>query len=155
MYRGRRARCALSGRLYEVPALSRCALVRQTLDSISPPNDVHERDAGHLAYPTSQLAIASCNDVHCIRLYTLDNAVVGVSAPVVTLQAFKAWISSNSINRLAHHRVRIFYKLRRGDNSLQRNSIPCSQLLQLRHDTVRYTRDSLRIQAVHHASNQL
>ena len=65
--------------------LSWGTLIRQALNSISPSDDVHERDTGYFAYPAAQFAIACGDDVDGIGLHTLDNAVISIRPPVVAL----------------------------------------------------------------------
>lgn len=52
--------------------------------------DVHDGDAGNLAYPSPQVFIAGGSDVAAVLLDPLTDAVVGVRALVGAGEAFDA-----------------------------------------------------------------
>eukprot|EP01139_Manchomonas_bermudensis_P004905 Amastigsp_a174445_2086.p3 type:complete len:114 gc:universal Amastigsp_a174445_2086:146-487(+) len=49
--------------------------------------DIHDRDAGDLAQPATQIAVLRRDDVALVRCNALHNAVVGIGSAVVARQA--------------------------------------------------------------------
>lgn len=58
------------------------ALVRQSLDRIPPADNVHERHSRYLSNASTQLAIASGDNVAPVGGYPLDEAVICVCSGV-------------------------------------------------------------------------
>ena len=75
----------------------RGTLIRQPLDRIPPPDDIHEWDPRDLAYASSELAIARRDDVAFVRRHTLDEAVVRVRARMRARQPLEPRISRDSV----------------------------------------------------------
>lgn len=100
----------------------------QPLDDILPPRDTHNRHTRNLPDPPLQIAIVRRNNVDLILHDAIDDAVIGIDALVVALQALPALVAGDA----------------------QRDAVLRAQLLELGHDARRDDRDALRVEGVHH-----
>lgn len=60
------------------------SLVRQPFDSVSSPDDIHERHARDLSDAPAELAVARCDNVTPVGGHPLHETVVGVRARMRT-----------------------------------------------------------------------
>ena len=70
--------------------------VREALDRIPTPDDIHERYAGNLAHAPPQLAVARRDDEALVRGHSLHEAVVCIRARMRTRKTLEAWVSRNA-----------------------------------------------------------
>lgn len=97
-----------------------CSLVRQPLNRVSPPNNVHEWYAWYLSNTPPKLSIARRNDVTPTCSHSLHEAIVGVGPLVSTRQTLEPRIARDP----------------------QGYTVTRTELFKLGDDTVCYTRNT-------------
>lgn len=74
-----------------------CTLIRQTLDGISSPDDVHEGYTRNLSYPPAELTITSSDDITFMWCYALDETVVRICTTVRAFESLETQIASDAV----------------------------------------------------------
>lgn len=107
--------------------------LRQPLDRVSPPAQIHHGNTRDLAHAPPEVAVARGYDVAAVRFCALAQTVISVSALVVAGQSLESRVLGDP----------------------QCDSIPRPELLQLGDDALGDARDALCEEAVHHPLHEV
>lgn len=105
----------------------------QPLNDIRVSADTHDRNTWHLADPPLQIRIICRHNITLMLHYALNNTVIRVRALVATCETLNPRIAGQP----------------------QRNAKLRAQLFELSHNTVCNHRNTLGVQAVHHATHKV